>query len=186
MRKDLGLKNYLYPQPVLILQTYDKDGNVDAMNAAWGGISDAYEITISLSKYHKTVSNLKESKAMCISPATLNTLGESDYFGVVSANDVKNKIENVHFHAVKSKHVNAPIILEYPLTLECELLNYDDERELATLKIINTSVDDSILTNNKIDIKKLQPISFDACNNKYVLLSDNVGNAFKDGLKLKK
>lgn len=184
MRKDFKNKPYIYPQPVLIIATFNEDNTANAMNAAWGGVADDDKIFMCLSKEHKTIKNILKRKAFTVSIGTLKTLAESDYFGIVSGNKVKNKVEQVNFHIEKSKYVNAPIILEYPLTLECELISYDENTCALFGKIINTNVDESILSNGKIDPNKLQAISFDIANAKYLLVKDVVGNAFKDGTKL--
>ena len=187
MRKDFGPKTWLYPMPVLIIGTYDKNGIPNAMNAAWGGIYDYNQITISLGS-HVTTDNIRKSKAFTVSVATLKTLQASDYVGLFSQNKVHNKLEKAGLHAFKSKFVNAPLFEEYPFTLECKLISLDgDMGEGGTLigEIVNISIDESVLTNNKVDIKKLQPITFDPVNNKYLLIEGEAGDAFKAGLKLK-
>ena len=116
MRKDFGKKTQLYPMPVLIIGTYDKDGNVDAMNAAWGGIYDTNQITVSLSK-HQTTDNLKVSKAFTISVGTKKTVAQSDFVGMVSYKKEPNKVLLAGLHPFKSSKVNAPLFEEYPMTL---------------------------------------------------------------------
>ena len=184
MRKNLGVKPYSYPQPVYIICAKGSDGNISAMNAAWGGIRESNEIALCLSNTHKTVKNILESKAFTISPATKKYTTECDYLGVVSGNDVSNKLEVCHFTTTQSEYVNAPIINELPIAIECELKEYTEDGIMIGI-IKNVSVDESVLTNNKVDIKKVEPISFDPFNNQYVVLTEVVGNAFKDGLKLK-
>ena len=186
MRKDFGAKTYIYPQPVLIIGTYDENNIPDAMNAAWGGISDEDQISICISSEHKTTKNILLNKAFTVSSATKKYVVECDYFGIESGNKVTNKIEKAKMHATKSKFVNAPIIDELPLSLECELISYDESTCILKGKIVNVSIDDSILNEqNKIDINKFEPISFDPINLKYLLVKDVVGNAFKDGIKIK-
>ena len=187
MRKDLGPKTWLTPMPVLIIGTYDENGKADAMNAAWGGIYDTNQITVSLAS-HRTTTNIRNQKAFTISFATRKTVEASDYVGIVSQNRVPDKMARAHLHDIKSNHVNAPLFEEYPLTLECKLISLDgSEGEGGTLigEIVNVSVDESILTNDKVDLKKLDPICFDCINNKYVALGEDVANAFKIGLNLK-
>lgn len=183
MRKNFGSKPWIYPEPVLIIGTYDEFGKANAMNAAWGGIYDYDKLEINLSE-HKTTANLRLKKAFTVSIATKSTLIVSDFVGIVSANDDKNKMEKANLHDTKSEFVDAPIFNEYPLTLECEMVSLGDDLRLVG-KIINISADESILTNGKIDPMKLEAISFDPVNNKYLVVKEAVGNAFKDGLKLK-
>ena len=187
MRKDLGSKTILYPMPVLIIGTYDEKGEADAMNAAWGGIYDYNQITISLGG-HVTTDNIRKNKAFTVSMATKKTVAQSDYVGLVSKAKEPNKIQKAGLHPFKSNKVNAPLFEEYPFTLECKLVSLDGNLgEGGTLvgQIVNISVDESVLTNGKVDIKKLEPICFDAANSKYNVIGEEVADAFKVGMKLK-
>ena len=187
MRKDLGPQSVLYPMPVLIIGTYDENGEADAMNAAWGGIYDYNQITISLGG-HVTTDNIRKNKAFTVSVATKDTAIISDYVGMVSKAKEPNKIQKAGLRPFKSSKVNAPMFEEYPLTLECELVSLDGEMgEGGTLigQIVNISVDEKVMTNGKVDIKKLQPICFDGINHKYNVIGEEVADAFKAGLKLK-
>ena len=187
MRKDFGAKTWLYPMPVLIIGTYDENGVANAMNAAWGGIYDYNQITISLG-HHVTSENIRKNKAFTVSVATKKMVIESDYVGLISQAKEPRKLEKANLHAFKSEHVNAPMFKEYPFTLECKMVSFDGEmNEGGTLvgEIVNISIDESVLTDGKVDLKKLEPIAFDPVNSKYILLAKEVGNAFNEGLKLK-
>ncbi len=173
----------IVPEGVFIIGTYDEKGVPNAMNAAWGIQSDYGEITLYLGK-HKTTENIKKSGAFTVSFATKSTMEISDYFGLESGENV-NKIEKAGVHVHKSAHVNAPIIEEYPLTLECEVKEWDEKREMLVGKIVAQQADESILTDGKIDLGKLQPIMFDSSFHVYRAIGEVVGNAFKDGLKIK-
>ena len=181
-RVDLGAKPLLFPMPILIIGTYDENGVPDAMNAAWGMITDFDEITISLAP-HKTTENLAVTGAFTVSIATEDTLVACDYVGIVSANDVPDKFARAGFHATKSERVNAPLIDELPMALECKVKSYTDD--ILVGQILNVAAEESVLTDGKIDPKKLKPIAYDPANNTYLTLGDAVGNAFSDGLKLK-
>ena len=186
MRKNFGAKPYTYPQPVLIIASYDENGTPDAMNAAWGGISDDTQISMCLSAGHKTVKNILKRKAFPVSMADAAHVTECDYVGIVSANDVPDKLSRAGFHTTKSEFVDAPLIDELPMALECRLVSYDEESCRLIGEIVNVSTDERILgENGKIDPAKLQPITFDPVNNAYLRLGEKVGNAFKDGVKLK-
>lgn len=186
MRKNFGAKPFLYPQPVLIVATYDKDGTPDAMNAAWGGISDTTQISMCLSAGHKTVKNILDRGAFTVSMADANHVVECDYVGIESANKVNDKMEKAGFHTTKSEFVDAPIIEELYMALECKLVSYDSESGRLVGEIINVCADEKVLSQDgKIDPSKLNPITFDPVNNAYLKLGDKVGNAFKDGLSLK-
>jgi flavin reductase (DIM6/NTAB) family NADH-FMN oxidoreductase RutF len=171
---------------VLIIAAYGENDVPSAMNAAWGGISDYKEITMDLSKGHKTVKDLRERGAFTVSMGTLPQLVACDYVGVVSGNKVPDKVARAGWHVEKSSFVDAPLIQELPLALECKLISYDEETGILKGEIVNVSADESVLDENgNVDVKKLQPITFDPFNNKYIVLGETVGNAFKDGLQLK-
>ena len=186
LRKNFGAKPYTYPQPVLIIATYDENGTADAMNAAWGGISDDTQISMCLSAEHKTVKNILTRGAFTVSMADAAHVVACDYVGIVSGNKVPDKFEKAGFHATKSEFVDAPLIDELPMTLECTLVSYDPETCRLVGEIVNVSADERILDENgKIDPAKLEPITFDPVNNAYLKLGEKVGNAFKDGMQLK-
>ena len=185
MRKNFGAKSWLYPMPVLIVGTYGENGEPNAMNAAWGGIYDTNQIMLCLSDEHKTTENIKKRGAFTVSFATVKTVTACDYVGIASANDVPDKFERAGFHAVKSELVDAPIIKELPMTLECKLLKFNEDG-ICIGEIVNASADESILDESgKIDVKKLRPITYDSSNHKYIVLGEVVGNAFSDGKKIK-
>lgn len=187
MRKNFGAKPWCYPQPVFIIGTYDEQGVPDAMNAAWGGIDDDEQINLCLSAGHKTVKNLLQTKAFTVSMGTADQLTACDYVGIVSANKEPDKFEKAGFHATKSAFVNAPVIDELPMTVECELISYNPDTCHLIGRIVNVSADESILdAQGKIDPAKLRPITFDPVHNAYLEIGGKVGNAFKDGLSLKK
>jgi len=188
MRKNFGAKPWSYPQPVFIVAAYDKDGKPNAMNAAWGGIDYDDRINLCLSAGHKTVKNLLETGAFTVSMGTAEQTVACDYVGIVSGNSVPDKFATAGFHATRSEFVNAPLIDELPMTLECELISYDTRPDQLHLvgRIVNVSADESILDERgKIDPQKLRPIVFDPIHNDYLVVGAKVGNAFKDGLKLK-
>lgn len=181
-RVNFGAKPWLYPMPVLIIATYDENGVPDAMNAAWGIITDMNEISISMAE-HKTTENLAKAGAFTVSMATADTVAASDYVGIESAKKVPDKFEKAGFHATKSEYVNAPLIDELPMALECKVKSF--EKGILIGEIVNINADESILTDGRIDPAKLKPICYDPVNNDYLVLGEKVGNAFKDGLKLK-
>lgn len=185
MRQNFGAKTWLYPMPVLIIASYNENGSGEAMNAAWGGISDTNEISMDVSAGHKTVKSILKKKAFSVSVGTVEHMKECDYLGMVSGNEEPNKLQKAGLHLTKSDFVDAPVIEELPMTLECELISYDPNTGIMKGRIVNISADETILTEGKIDPSKLHPISFDPVNNKYLSLGEIVGNAFKDGLQLK-
>ena len=185
MRKNFGPKPILYPQPVFIIGSYDENGNPDAMNAAWGGLSESEEISLCLSAGHRTVKNILARRAFTVSMATADTVVACDFVGLVSGNQVADKLEKAGFHAEKSAFVDAPIIRELPMAVECELLSYDPETCRMVGKVVNVCADEAILTDGNIDPMKLRPITYDGMNHTYHVLGEKVGNAFADGTALK-
>ena len=185
MRKNFGAKTWLYPMPVLIVGTYDEFGNPNAMNAAWGGIYDTGLLMVCLADDHKTTENINKTGAFTVSFATTDTVAACDYVGIVSANDVPDKFARAGFSAKKSEFVNAPIINELPMTVECELLKFNEDG-ICIGKIINVSADESVISEDgKIDAKLLSPIIYDSATHAYWSFGEKVGRAFSDGKKLK-
>ncbi|MBR1912779.1 MAG: flavin reductase [Treponema sp.] len=186
MKKDFGKQTYMFPMPVLIIATYDENGVADAMNAAWGGIHDTNQIGICLSPEHKTVKNILAKKAFTVSMADVKNVVPCDYVGIVSGNSVSNKIETAGWTVTKSSHVDAPVINELPMCLECTLVSYDEKSGYMVADIVNVSAEECVLTDGKIDASKVEPITYDPVSHAYLRLGQSVGTAFKDGLALKK
>ena len=181
-RKNFGAKPVMYPQPVLIIATYDENGVPNAMNAAWGITTDYQEITISLGE-HKTTDNLAVRKAFTVSMATEDQVIPCDYVGIESGRKEPDKFAKAGFHATKSEFVDAPLIDELPMALECRVKSFEDG--ILVGEIVNVSADESVVTDGNVDVKKVRPISFDPFANAYYGIGEKVGNAFKDGAKLK-
>ena len=182
-RTNFGSKHALMttPQPCVMIATWDENKNPDVMMAAWAGQLDYNQVVISLSK-HKTTDNLELTKAFTISFADERTVAESDYFGIVSASKVPDKVARAGFTVTPSPNVDAPIINEYPLTLECRVVSFEDGMLIG--EVVNMSADESILTDGKVDLTKLKPIVFDAAGVCYRALGDEVGKAWGIGKKL--
>jgi len=186
MRKNFGPKAICYPMPVFIIGTYNADGTPNAMNAAWGGISEETEITICVDDRHKTAENLLARKAFTVSMATAGYLAACDYVGIVSGAKVPDKFAKAGFHATKSEFVDAPLIDELPMALECEVISYDTETCRLVGRIVNVCVDESVLGDNgKVDVAKLAPLTYDPMNHQYLVLGEKAGQAFHDGAALK-
>ena len=181
-RKNFGPDHALVttPQPCVMIATWDKDHNPDVMMAAWAGQYDYKRIVVSLSK-HKTTENLELTGAFTVSFADVRTVAESDYFGLVSGNKVPDKVAKVGFTVTPSPNVDAPIINEYPLTLECKVVSWGDG--ILVGEVVNQSASESILTDGKIDLAKLQPIVFDAAGMCYRAIGEVVGGAWNAGKK---
>lgn len=179
---------WLLPQPVLIIGTYDENGQPNAMNAAWGGQWDYHQIMISMGT-HATTRNLNLNNEFTIAFATVDTMIEADYVGVVSALKNPDKIKNTHWTVEKAPSVNAPLFKEFPFTMECRIKEKLFESETGyyiIADIINILCDDKYLASDgKPDVEKMNLITFDPIHNNYIALGQKAGNAFSDGLKLK-
>ena len=186
MKKNIKHDMIMAPLPVLIIGTYDENGIPNAMNAAWGTQCDMNKITVFLSK-HKTTDNLELNKEFTVAFATKDTLEISDYFGIESGHKL-NKIEKAGVHVKKAEFVDAPLIEEYPVTLECKMtaLNDDGGDYRLVGEVVNIVAEESVLDENgHIDLKKLEVIAFDSAHNTYRVIGDEVGRAFHDGLNIK-
>jgi flavin reductase (DIM6/NTAB) family NADH-FMN oxidoreductase RutF len=182
MRKDLKPAAILFPEPAIVIGTYDEDGTPNAMLAAWSAMSDFKQIFIALDMTHKTADNIKNRKAFTVSVLDEAHYKQGDYLGMVTGRKVADKVERAGLHPVKSTHVDAPYFEEFPLTFECSLAELDTEHERVFGDIVNINAEESILDEKgKVDITKLQPVSFDPVANTYVRVSGLVGHAFKDG-----
>ena len=181
-RKNFGPNHALVttPQPCVMIATWDKEHRTDVMMAAWAGQYDARQIVISLSK-HKTTENLELTGAFTVSFADVRTVAESDYFGLVSGKNVPDKVERAGFTVTPSPNVDAPIINEYPLTLECRVVSWKDGILIG--EVVNMSADECVLTDGKVDLEKLQPIVFDAAAMSYRSIGSEVGKAWGSGKK---
>ncbi len=184
MRKNFGPKTWMYPLPVLIIGTYDESGKPNAMNAAWGGIYDTDQVMLCLSHGHKTYKNIQAKGAFTVSMGTADQAVACDYVGMESGNKVENKFQKAGFTAAKSEFVDAPIINELPMTLECKLVGETPEG-IVIGQIVNISADESILTDGAIDPALLKPITFDPVHNSYRTLGEEVAKAFSAGAVLK-
>ena len=186
MRKNLKPKAHIYPMPILIIGTYDENGTPNAMNAAWGMVCDTAQVAICLTATHKTVKNLLKTKGFTVSMADAENVVPADYVGLVSANNVPDKFSKTGWSSVKSEFVNAPIIENLPLCLECKLVSYDTETEICIGEIVNVSADEKILDKDgKIDLTKFKPLCYDCGGHAYHTFGEKVGSAFSDGWKLK-
>ena len=188
MRKNIKVTEGIFPMPVLLIATYNEDGTVNVMNAAWGMMYSQNEVILNLTESHKTVQNIKDNKAFTINLADSNHVMVADYFGVVSGNNTKDKFVNSGLTYEKSVNVDAPIINEFPICMECEFLEYQSAENGGGVigKIVNVTAREDVLEDDKINIEKVNAIAFDPYTHGYYTVTKRVGNAFQDGFTLKK
>jgi len=186
MRKNIKTTEAIFPMPVLMIATYNEDGSVDVMNAAWGTMLERDHVILNLTETHKTVKNIKERKAFTVSIADAKHVVEADYLGIVSGNNTPDKFEKTGLTVTKSENVDAPIINEFPICMECEFIEYqDDEYGCGVIgKVVNVSADESVMTGDNVDISLVNAIAFDPYTHGYYEVGKRVGNAFNDGKKL--
>ncbi len=188
MRKNIKTTESIFPMPVLMIATYNEDGSVDVMNAAWGTMLERDHVILNLTETHKTVKNIKQRKAFTVSIADSKHVVEADYFGVVSGNNTPNKFENSGLTVTKSENVDAPIINEFPICMECEFVEYQDDKYGCGVigKVVNVTADEKVMNGDNVDVELVNAIAFDPYTHGYYKVTNRVGEAFKDGLKLKK
>lgn len=188
MRKQLNITEGIFPMPVLMIATYNEDGSVNVMNAAWGTMQARDIVALNLSESHKTVKNIKARGGFTVSIADSSHVVEADYFGVESGNRVADKFAKSGMTASKSEVVDAPIINEFPLCLECKFIEYQgDEYGCGVIgKVLKVTADESVMDGDKLNMSLVNAIAFDPYTHGYYKVTERVGEAFKDGLKLKK
>ncbi len=188
MLKDLGVKPYVFPMPVLMIATYDENGKVDVMNMAWGGICDEDKVALNITETHKTAINIKKRGAFTLSIADIPHIKEADYFGIASANDTADKFERSGLHAHRSERVDAPVVEEFPLTLECKVIELQHpEGGFRVLgRIVNVLADEKVLSGGNVDPTKLNAFVFDQFGGDYYAIGKKVGKAWDAGAALTK
>lgn len=188
MRKRLNITEGIFPMPVLMVATYNEDGSVNVMNAAWGTMQERGTVALNLTETHKTVKNIKARGSFTVSIADAAHVVEADYFGVASGNKISNKFENSGLTASKAEMVDAPVINEFPLCLECEFIEYQNNAYGCGVigKVVNVTADESVMAGDNVDMALVNAIAFDPYTHGYYKVTERVGEAFKDGLQLKK
>ena len=189
MKKDLGVVPAVYPMPVLMVAAYDESGRVNVMNAAWGMICDMDKIALFIGEGHKTTQNILKTKASTVSIADRDHMDVADYFGIATGNKTPDKFERTDYHAVRSSHVNAPVIDEFPVAMECELAEVVETKTMYCIvgKIVNVAAEENVLSENgKVDPKKLNALIFDQFQNGYYVTGEQVGRAWNAGAALAK
>ena len=187
MKQPIKTTEAIFPMPVLLISTYNEDGSIDVMNAAWGTMMDRDHVALNLTETHKTVENIKQRKGFVVHIADAAHVVEADWFGVVSARKDKDKFAKSGLTATKSKLVDAPIINELPIAIECEFIEFqNDATGLGVIgKVLQTSVESAFIKDGKVDIASVNAIAFDPYTHGYYQVTKRVGEAFKEGLILK-
>ncbi len=187
MKKQIKTTEAIFPMPVLLISTFNEDGTVDVMNAAWGTMQERGMVALNLTETHKTVENIKARKGFVVHLADAKHVAEADWFGVVSGRKDPDKFAKSGLTYVKSDLVDAPIINELPVAIECEFVEYQNgDTGIGVIgKVLRTSVEEANLKDGQVDIDSLEAIAFDPYTHGYYKVGGRVGDAFKDGLKLK-
>ena len=188
MREKLKITEGIFPMPVLMIATYNEDGSVNVMNAAWGTMQERDTVVLNLTESHKTVKNIKARGAFTVSIADAAHVTEADYFGVETGNKVSDKFARSGLTSSRAETVDAPVINEFPLCLECQFIEYQDNEYGCGVigKVVNVTADESVLVDGRPDMSLVSAIAFDPYTHGYYKVSERVGEAFRDGLKLKK
>lgn len=188
MRRQLNITEGIFPMPVLMVATYNEDGSVNVMNAAWGTMQERDTVALNLTESHKTVKNIKARGAFTVSIADAAHVVEADYFGVESGNRTADKFKNSGLTASRSEAVDAPVINEFPLCLECRFIEYQNNDFGCGVigKVVRVTADESVMEGDKLNMSLVNAIAFDPYTHGYYKVTDRIGEAFKDGLTLKK
>ncbi|MEE3408970.1 MAG: flavin reductase family protein [Erysipelotrichaceae bacterium] len=189
MKKDLGIVDAIYPMPVLMVAAYDENGKVNVMNAAWGQIADDDKVIIFIGEGKKTWLNILASKAFTVALADEKHMDVADFFGIASGNKIDDKFERTGYHAVRSDKVNAPIIEEFPVVMECELLEHLKDEYVSAIvgRIVNVKADEEVLDEKgKVDVTKTRALIFDQFRSGYYVTGEKVGKAWNAGAALMK
>lgn len=184
MRKQIKTTEAIFPMPVLIIATYNENGTVNAMNAAWGTMLERNQVILNLTESHKTVKNIRKRKSFTISIANAENVIAADYLGIVSGNNTTDKFEKSGLTTIKSEYVDAPVINEFPVCIECKLLDGESDWGIVG-EVVNVTADEKIMNGDKVDISLMNAIAFDPYTHGYYKVTERVGNAFKDGMQLK-
>ena len=189
MRKNFGSQPWTYPQVVFIIGSYDENGKADAMNAAWCGMGNDDEIVMCISAGHKTTKNIRAVKAFSVSLADREHMDVADFFGIATGNKMPDKFARTGYHAAKSEFVNAPVIEEFPVVMECELADVvsNDSFYCIVGKIVNVAAEEKVLDpNGKVNPAKLNALIFDQFQNGYYVTGEQAGRAWHAGAGLMK
>ena len=189
MKKDLGVKPYTFPMPVLMIATYGNDGKVDVMNMAWGGVCAENMVALNIDEDHKTSENIKARGAFTLSIADVAHIREADFFGIATGNKMEDKFERSGLHAVRSTRVDAPVIEEFPLTLECKVaeIQHTSYGFRVLGEIVNVLADEKVLDEQgRVMPEKLGAFVFDQFGSGYYALGEKVGQAWHTGAGLMK
>lgn len=187
MRKKLNITEGIFPMPVLMIATYNDDGSVNVMNAAWGTMQARGNVALNLSESHKTVKNIKKRGAFTVSIADADHIKEADYFGIVSGNQTADKFQKSGLTACRAELVDAPVIQEFPLCLECEFIEYQNQPYGCGVigKVVNVTADERVMKGDQVDMSLVNAIAFDPYTHGYYKVTERAGDAFKDGMQLK-
>ena len=189
MKRSLGAKTILYPTPVLLVGTYDDEGKPNLMTVAWGGICCSVPpcVAVSLRKATYSYGNIISREAFTVNIPSASQVAEADYCGIETGRKA-DKFKKQRITEIKSDLVDAPYGEEFPVVLECKLL---DTKEIGLHtqfigEIMDVKVDPLIIGDNgKPDIIKIDPILFDTGGRNYFSLAKNVGKAFSIGKNIK-
>ena len=189
MRKSIGKQPAIFPMPVLMVASYDDNGTVQVMNAAWGMICDMDKVALFIDEDHATTKAIRKSMAFTVSLADRDHMDAADYYGIATGNIMPDKFAKSGYHAEKSEFVNAPIITEFPVALECELAEITETENLHAVvgRIINVSADEKVLSEDgKVDPMKLNALIFDQFQRGYYVATEKVGQAWNAGKNMMK
>ena len=186
MRKDLGARafGFGWPVPVLLVATYNDDGSVNVMNLHEAMRTNAGDLTLCIGPRSKTHENVEKRGAFTVARVNREMMAEIDYLGTVTGKRVPDKFMRTGLKAVRSAHVDAPILSGCPLVVECELKELVRTENFSTVigTIVDVAADESVLSETgRADAEKLGMVLYDSFSNSYFTLGEKVGKAWSEG-----
>lgn len=184
MKKSLGAQPAIFPMPVLIVAAYDAEGIVQAMNAAWGTICGHDKVALCIDEGHATTKAIRQTGAFTVALADESHMAEADYLGIATGNKMADKFAKSGLTATRAAHVNAPVIDEFPVSLECELAEVvqTEHAHLVVGTIVDVLAEEDVLAEDgKVDVRKAGLLSFDQFQRAYVSAGQQVAKAWNVG-----
>lgn len=185
MKRSLGANTLLFPTPVLMVGTYDAAGKPNLMNAAWGGIccSQPPCVAVSLRKATYSYSGIVDRKAFTVGIACEDRMTEADYCGIASGRNA-DKFAATGLTPVRSSLVDAPYAEEFPVVLECRLLQVVEIGLHSQFigEIVDVKGDAAVIgEDGLLDIMRIKPLIYDTAHKGYHGVTPCIGAAFSVG-----
>jgi flavin reductase (DIM6/NTAB) family NADH-FMN oxidoreductase RutF len=188
-KRSLGSAPLLYPEPALLIATYDSEGKANFMTAAWAGIcvSQPLSLMVAIQPPRLTHDAILARKAFTVNVPSEKLVVEMDFAGMASGKKY-DKFATCKFTAIKAEKVDAPYIGECPVILECTLTSHQriGTHTVMIAEILDVKADEDCLdSSGKFpDIEKVLPIIFDSGSRSYYGIGKKLGQGWSIGKSL--